>query len=63
MKVGKNMTAWAAIRTMSDAEFTELQYRCEFNRIDPAWKSLGCRLADLKRRRHTVIAKLVPKPA
>ena len=63
MKIGKNMSAWAAIRNMSDAEVAELQYRCEFNRIDPDWRTLGCRLVDLKRRRHTVVAKLVRKPA
>jgi hypothetical protein len=54
---------FSAIKSMTQEEFTELQQVVEFNKADPSWHRLGCRMCDLKRRRHTVLAKLVAKPA
>lgn len=55
---------FSAIQAMTPEEFTELQQVVEFNKADPSWHRLGCRLCDLKRLRVTkVTARLVKKPA
>jgi hypothetical protein len=54
---------FSAIQSMTPEEFVELQQAVEFNRADKGWHQLGCQLVELKRRRHTVVAKLVRKPA
>lgn len=55
---------FSAIQSMTQEQFAELQQVVEFNKADPGWHRLGCRMSDLKRRRTTkVVARLVKKPA
>jgi len=59
----KNLRLFAALQSLTPEVVKDLQVQAEFNRIDPEYRRLGCRLAQFKRAvSHTVDIELVAKP-